>query len=55
MNVLDAIQSRKSIRAFTDQQVPRAVVEEILEVSQRAPSGTNTQPWHVYVCTGAVQ
>tara|TARA_R110002167_G_scaffold24538_1_gene86072 strand:- start:88 stop:768 length:681 start_codon:yes stop_codon:yes gene_type:complete len=55
MDVLDAISSRKSIRAFTDQPVPRATIQEILEISQRAPSGTNTQPWHVYVCTGAVR
>ena len=27
----------------------------MLELSQRAPSGTNTQPWHTYVCTGAVR
>ncbi len=55
MDVLEAIQSRKSIRAFTDQPVSKAQVEELLRISQRAPSGTNTQPWHVYVCTGAVR
>ena len=55
MHVLEAIESRKSIRAFTDQPVSRETVEQLLEISQRAPSGTNTQPWHVYACTGAVQ
>lgn len=55
MNVLDAIQARKSIRAFTDQEVPREKLAQMLEISQRAPSGTNTQPWHVYVCTGDVK
>ena len=55
MDVLDAIQSRKSIRAFKLDPVPKETIEKILEVSQRAPSGTNTQPWHVYVCTGAVK
>ena len=55
MDVLEAIQSRKSIRAFTDQPVPRETIEELLTVSQRAPSGTNTQPWHAYVCTGDVR
>ena len=55
MDVLEAIESRKSIRAFTDRKVPRETIERILEISQRAPSGTNTQPWHVYVCTGAVR
>lgn len=55
MDVLEAIHTRKSIRAFTDQPVPRETIEQILEISQRAPSGTNTQPWHVHVCTGAVK
>lgn len=55
MNVLDAIRQRKSIRAFTDQPVAKETVDVILEVSQRSPSGTNTQPWHVHVCAGAVK
>lgn len=55
MNVLDAIATRKSIRAFRPDPVPKDTVEKILEIAQRAPSGTNTQPWHVYACTGAVK
>ena len=55
MDVLDAIQSRKSIRAFKPDPVPLETVKKILEVAQRAPSGTNTQPWHVHVCAGAVK
>jgi nitroreductase len=55
MDVLDAIKNRKSIRAFTDQPVSRETVDKLLEISQRAPSGTNTQPWHVYICTGRVR
>jgi nitroreductase len=52
MKVDEAILSRRSIRAFTDQEVPKETIERIMEVSQRAPSGTNTQPWHAYVCMG---
>jgi nitroreductase len=55
MDVLKAIETRKSIRAFTDQPVPRETIDDILHISQRAPSGTNTQPWHVHVCTGSVR
>lgn len=55
MDVLDAIRQRKSIRAFKPDPVSRDTVEQILEVAQRAPSGTNTQPWHVHVCAGAVK
>ncbi len=48
-----AITSRRSIRAFLPDAVAREDIEKILEVSARAPSGTNTQPWKVYVLTGA--
>jgi nitroreductase len=41
-----------STRAFTQQEVPRQTLLDILEVSSRAPSGTNTQPWKVYVLQG---
>jgi nitroreductase len=47
-----AITSRRSIRAFLPAPVPRETIEAILEVAARAPSGTNTQPWRVYVLTG---
>ena len=54
LNPVDsAITSRMSARAFTQQVVPRVLLEQILEVSSRAPSGTNTQPWKVYVLQGA--
>jgi len=48
-----AITSRRSIRAYLPTPVAREDVEAILEVAARAPSGTNTQPWKVYVLTGA--
>ena len=50
-----AITSRRSIRAFLPTPVAREDIERILEVSARAPSGTNTQPWKVYVLTGAAK
>ncbi len=50
---IDAVlKSRRSIRAFLPTPVPRAEIEAILEAASRAPSGTNTQPWKVYVVTG---
>ena len=48
-----AIQSRHSVRQFLPRPVPRDVVAHLLEVASRAPSGTNTQPWKVYVLQGA--
>lgn len=51
-SVTDAANTRRSIRAFTDQMPPENVVSHILETAARAPSGTNIQPWKVYVLTG---
>src|SRR5689334_13622090 len=48
----DAIASRRSIRAFLPDPVDEAVIRDILEVAARAPSGTNMQPWKVYVTKG---
>jgi nitroreductase len=50
-----AITSRKSTRAFLPTPVPRETIEDILRIASRAPSGTNTQPWNVWVLTGAAK
>lgn len=47
-----AITSRRAVRAFLPTPVPRQTVQDILAVASRAPSGTNTQPWKVYVLSG---
>jgi nitroreductase len=53
--VARALATRRSVRGFRATPVPRHVVEAILALASRAPSGTNCQPWKVYVCTGAVR
>jgi nitroreductase len=50
-----AIESRRSLRGFLPTPVPRELIADILRVAARAPSGTNTQPWRVYVLTGAAR
>lgn len=52
MNVSEAVATRRSVRAFTDQPVDQAVLKRVLEKAQRSPSGGNTQPWHAAVLTG---
>ncbi len=52
LSLIDAINTRMSARAFTQQEVPRQVLEDLLQLSARSPSGTNTQPWKVYVLQG---
>ena len=48
-----AIESRFSARAFLPTPIARETIEDILRVARRAASGTNTQPWKVYVLQGA--
>jgi len=48
----DVILSRRSVRAFLPDALSEEDVLSILEVAQRAPSGSNTQPWKVYVLMG---
>jgi nitroreductase len=55
MTVAEAITSRMSTRAFTSKPVSRDLITELLQTASRAPSGTNTQPWKVYVLQGASQ
>lgn len=47
-----AITSRRSVRAFLPTPVADETIKDILRVASRAPSGTNMQPWKVYVLTG---
>ena len=47
-----AIVTRRSLRAFLPTPVPEALLRRLLAVAARSPSGTNTQPWKVYVLTG---
>jgi len=48
-----AILSRFSARAYLNKAVDKTVLEDLLAVAARAPSGTNTQPWNVYLVQGA--
>jgi nitroreductase len=50
--VTDAVITRRSLRAFLDKTVSNAVLKGILDKAARAPSGTNMQPWQVYVVKG---
>jgi len=47
---------RQSVRAFLrDKPVPRETIERILAVAGRSPSGSNVQPWKVWVVQGATR
>ncbi len=54
-HVDEAILGRRSVRAFTGRPVAHELIEQVLAVAARAPSGTNTQPWRVYVLSGSAK
>ncbi len=53
MDVFEAIQERKSIRAYQDKPIPREKLERILEAGRLAPSAINREPWHFIAVTNS--
>ncbi len=51
-NIEQAILTRRSIRRFLPNPIGRETLERLLELASHAPSGTNMQPWRVYVIAG---
>jgi len=54
MDIIEAINSRYSVRAFKPDPVPKKVLEEVLTAAQRSPSWANTQTWEFAVAGGDV-
>jgi nitroreductase len=52
MDILEAIKSRRSMGLVKDDPVPEAVVNQILEAGNWAPSHFRTEPWRFFVLTG---
>lgn len=52
LTVEEAIVGRQSIRAYAKTPIPHEVVSRVLETAGRAPSGSNIQPWKVWVVEG---
>ena len=52
MEFEEVIRGRRSIRGYKDDPVPKKVIQEVIELANRAPSSMNTQPWHFHVVTG---
>jgi len=53
MDVIEGILSRHSVRDFGDKPVAKETIMKILEAATRSPSGGNSQPWEVFVASGA--
>jgi len=54
MDLIEAIQTRKSIRGYKPDPVDKEILAEILKIATRAPSADNSQPWEIAVITGEV-
>jgi nitroreductase len=52
MELVEAIEGRRSIRAFKPDPVPREMIETILQLATKAPSAINLQPWEFTVVSG---
>ena len=52
MDVFQAIEERRSTRAFLDKPVERKTIEALLSLATRAPSAINLQPWEFVVVSG---
>jgi nitroreductase len=53
MDVIEAIQARHSVRDFSPKPVDKDTIMKILEVATCSPSAGNSQPWEVFVASGA--
>lgn len=52
MNVTEAVNARRSVRAFLPDPIDDDVLRSLLTTASRAPSGGNVQPWRIYVLNG---
>lgn len=51
MDAIEAIKTRRSIRAYQDQQIPREILSEIVDCARLAPTAMNQQLWEFVVIT----
>jgi nitroreductase len=49
VEALEAVLSRRSVRQWSGEPIPRLILEQLLEAARWAPSGYNRQPWHFIV------
>lgn len=50
-----AVRARRSVRGFLPRPIPNDILHKVFDLARWAPSGTNVQPWQVYVASGATR
>lgn len=48
-SLLRDMKTRRSCRVFSDESVPRELIEQVIEIAHTAPSGANRKPWRFVV------
>ena len=51
MNLFDVIETRRSVRKYLNQPVPREVIDKAIQAALLAPNSSNLQPWEIYRVT----
>lgn len=52
MNVIEAIESRRSTRAFLQKPIERELLLKVIADANKSPSYANSQPWELFVAAG---
>ena len=55
MSLETAVRTRHSVRGFLPDRVPQETLDKVFDLARWAPSGTNIQPWQVYVASGEIR
>lgn len=55
MDAIDCIRTRRSIRAFRKEPVPKEILMEVIDDARWSPSYKNSQPWEIMILSGAAK
>ena len=52
MDIIEALETRRSVRSFTDEPIGDDVLKKLLVIGTKAPSASNSQPWSFGILQG---
>jgi nitroreductase len=51
MDAIECLKTRRSVRNFSDKEIPEDAINEIIDAGRLAPTANNLQPWEFVVVT----
>ena len=51
MDAIDTLKLRRSVRTYEPREIPKEIIEKLIEVARFAPTARNVQPWEFVVIT----